>query len=75
MQCLLQKTPEGHSQKRSEAEMGRQTLEGESSGRDDGEGLANLQGGLQHLVQGREDPHPPQELEGISPSQRAAGRY
>ena len=31
MQCLLQKTPEGHSQKGSEAEMGRQTLGRESS--------------------------------------------
>lgn len=56
---------EEDAQEGSEAALGRQTLVSEEAGRDDGQRLANLQRGLQHHHQGRQDPQPHQELEGV----------
>lgn len=56
---------EEDAQEGGKAALGRQTLVSEEAGGDDGQRLAYLQRGLQHHHQGRKDPEPHQELEGI----------
>lgn len=60
-----QNKTEEDAQEGSQAAMGWQTLVSEEAGWDDRQRLANLQRGLQHHHQGRKDPEPHQELEGV----------